>query len=328
MKRYLLTAVTLSGLIGAVAWVTLSQPQSDNAEIEGRVLATVNNRVITDVEFRQEMERRGGKLPSQYQTVEQRRALLDVMVDRQGMLLAAIEAGYDKDPVIQEQLENMMIQKLTTEVIQKHLKGVSVSEAEIKDYFEAHAESYARPARRQLALIKISLTKGASDDVIEKGRAKAEQALAEVVKIEPGVNHFAGVARNYSDDRASRYRGGVIGWLVDHPAKNYRWDASVVDAAFNLQQEGEISELIHTDTGFYILRLVQNEPERAQAFEQVRDGIEYRLLRDKRKQEKHALLASMQSGLEISVNESVLESIEPLSRPASLLATRKPPKMP
>ena len=44
------------------------------------ILALVGQTSITAAEFRQEMIRRGGALPGQYATVEQRRALLDEMI--------------------------------------------------------------------------------------------------------------------------------------------------------------------------------------------------------------------------------------------------------
>lgn len=292
------------------------------------VLATVNDVVITQNEFVKEMALRGGKIPGQYQTVEQRRALLDAMIERKAMLLAATEANYAQDPIIKRQLENMMIRKLTQDRIQGVLASLHISDEEVAQFYQNHKQDYARPARRQIAMIRISLPEKSSASYVEKSRLKMQQALDEVAALDPKIMHFSAVARKYSDERASRYRGGVVGWLVDHPAMKHKWSKQVVDAAFALQVPGELSEVIQTEDGLYVLRLVRSESASEQRLDEVRDGIARRLLQDKRKSEKQRILATLQNGLNIEVNDRVLESIQPISGQSKLVAERTPPAMP
>lgn len=315
-------------LVVAGTWGVLHYQRPSAIEESSEILARVDDQIISKADFIREMGLRGGRLPGQYQTVEQRRALLDVMLERKAMLHAASEAGYDKDPVIVKQIENMMIQKFTQETIQAHLSAVSVSDEEVETFYQSRRKEYARPARRQVALIEIPLPKNVDEQAIVKARSKAERALAEVSTLDPKINHFGALARQYSDDRASRYRGGVISWIIDHPSRTYQWDDAVLSAAFELEKPGDLSSVIQTDSGFYLVRLVRSEPAREQRLEQLHDGIANRLLQDKRKIEKARILAELQDGLNITVDQQLLSEIQPISAPAKLLATSKPPAMP
>ena len=321
---FALVAVVGIAVLGYQYWKTPMRQSVDN-EV---VLAKVNDAVITEKAFVQEMRLRGGTLPGQYHTVAQRKALLDAMIERKAMLLAASNAGYDQDPIIQRQLENMMIRKLTQDRIQGALAALHVSDEEIEQFYQDHKQDYAKPARRQVAMIKISIPKNASQEYIEKSRSKMQAAVEEVKALDPKILHFSTVARKYSDERASRYRGGVIGWLVDHPAIKHKWNKQVLDAAFSLQAEGELSDILQTQDGLYLLRLVRNQPRTEQQLDAVRDGIARHLLQEKRKQEKQRILASLQNGLDIQINEQVLEKIEPISKQPKLIADRTPPAMP
>jgi parvulin-like peptidyl-prolyl isomerase len=319
-----LTVVVGAVLLGYEYW----GQGSTQTTVDDVVVAKVNDIVITQSEFVREMELRGGKIPGQYQTVEQRRALLDAMIERKAMLLAASAADYDQDPIIRRQLENMMIRKLTQDRIQGVLASLHVGDEEVEQFYQTHKQDYARPARRQVAMIRISLPRKANESYIEKNRARMQDALSEVEALDPNILHFSGVARKYSDERASRYRGGVIGWLVDHPSMKYKWSKQIIEAAFALQVPGELSDVLQTEDGLYLLRLVRSEPASEQNLDEVRDGIARSLLQDKRKAEKQRILAALQNGLNIEVNDRALEKIQPISRKPKLVADRTPPAMP
>ena len=75
------------------------------------VLALVGQTSITDDAFRQEMIRRGGSLPGQYATIEQRRALLNEMILFEAQVERARADGYDQDPVVVALQEKAMVRR-------------------------------------------------------------------------------------------------------------------------------------------------------------------------------------------------------------------------
>lgn len=85
----------------AVVWslllvAPLASEGAPAADAGPTVLARAGEVTIDVEEFRAEMARRGGHVPGAYATVEQRRALLDEMIQSRALALAAIAAGYDR----------------------------------------------------------------------------------------------------------------------------------------------------------------------------------------------------------------------------------------
>lgn len=319
--------VLLVVMLAGAAWLWQQQHIREQIPTDDPVLASINGHSITRRQFIDEMARRGGKLPGQYQTVEQRKALLDVMVERRAMLMAATAAGYEKDPLIVRQIENMMISKLTQDRINDRLAALDVDDDEIEGFYASHKQEYDKPARRQVAMIKIAVSSKAAEQAREKARQRMDEVLEEVKQLDPKILHFGSVAREYSEERSSRYRGGVIGWLVDHSAMHYKWEKEVTEAAFGLEDVGEISPVVETEQGLYLLRLVANKPAQQQPLASLHDGIHRRLLLEKRKQEKQRIIAELQNGLKVDVNEQLLKEIAPISGQAKLIANT-PPAMP
>ena len=106
------------------------------------------------------------------------------------------------------------------------------------------------------------------------------------------------MARKYSEDRASRYVGGTIGWLVKHPNRQYKWDTSVVEAVFSLTEPGQMAPVTETENGYYLIRLVERETAAPRPFEQVKNGIRHQLMRSRGQQINQAFEADVLAGME------------------------------
>ncbi len=157
--------------------------------------------------------------------------------------------------------------------------------------------------------------------------AKAEQVLAEAGELDPEIRHFGPLARKYSDDRASRYQGGVIGWLVRHPGRESKWEREVTDAVFALREPGEIAPLIRTDKGYYLVRLVDREGSETRPLEQLAPNVRHRLLREKQARLRAELLTEVLSQVAVEVDEALLATMAPPT-PAAAEGEREPPPLP
>jgi hypothetical protein len=113
------------------------------ADVE--VLALVGETSITAASFRQEMIRRGGTLPGQYATIEQRRALLNEMILFEAQVERARADGYDQDPVVVALQEKAMVRRFQEDQLKASLANVEIGEAELRAFYDAHAGDYARP---------------------------------------------------------------------------------------------------------------------------------------------------------------------------------------
>lgn len=325
VTKTVLPVLFLALAAGGIWW---SQQQGPRQVDDVVVVASVNGIEITREEFLQEMAKRGGSLPGQYQTVEQRRALLDSLLERKALVEGALLSGYDQDPEIVARYEDMLARKFRENMLKLRLEAVTVSDQEVEEFYEQHKEDYARPARRQVALIHVAVPGKANEEAWAKKAATMDEVLAAVQELPVETRHFGLVARKYSDDRSSRYRGGVIGWLVEHPSRDYKWDMQVIEAAFALQETGQISAPLKTDDGYYLVRLVQKQDASLQPLDRLREGLRNRLLTEKRRELQRNVMDEIHRGMEIEVNEPVLAAIEPLSGEKVASDRRTPPAIP
>ena len=75
------------------------------------------------------------------------------------------------------------------------------------------------------------------------------QELVKTLRQDP--TQFAKVARDQSEDPITAESGGDLGWVI-----RYQLDTVRSDAVFALTTPGQISDVLDTDSGFYIFKLV------------------------------------------------------------------------
>jgi len=87
----------------------------------------------------------------------------------------------------------------------------------------------------------------APDPTLDPGHAKASAARARIAR----GQSFAAVAKELSDDTRTKARGGYLGW---RSATSVVGGPEVAEAVKNLK-DGEVSEVITTDRGFYVVTI-------------------------------------------------------------------------
>ena len=141
---------------------------------------------------------------------------------------------------------------------------VELAEGAAQDYYNEHQSSYAQEDKRKVAHILVAF----NDD--EAAAKKKAQAL--LTKIELGAD-FAEVAKTSSDDTFSGENGGELDWL-----EKDIMDPAFEAAAFALVNDGDVTtELVRSDFGFHIIKLLAVQPGKVKAFADVKESIETRL---------------------------------------------------
>lgn len=102
--------------------------------------------------------------------------------------------------------------------------------------------------------VKISiLTKAKTGDAAADAAAKAE--LENIYQeIKSGKTTYEKAVQLYSDDQASKTRGGDIGWLLDNEISRANVGDEFVDAAMNLEV-GEYSGVVSTPSDWVIIKV-------------------------------------------------------------------------
>ena len=152
-------------------------------------------------------------------------------------------------------------------------KGIKVSDADTKKYYDEHQNKYgARPRvfARQIMLTTEPEAKSVAD------------------KIKKGGN-FEDLAKQLSKDQETAPKGGDIGLVT--PGK---LDPALEKAVFSLK-EGETSPIVKTAKGFYILKAERVASSKEKSYEEMKKSIENLIMREK--------VNKAVSDLKVEVNE-------------------------
>jgi peptidyl-prolyl cis-trans isomerase D len=156
--------------------------------------------------------------------------------------------------------------------------GIQIPESELKSYYQQNLASYQLPEKVRASHILLK-TEGKSPAESEKIKAKATALLLQVRK---GAD-FAQLAKNNSEDTVSAVNGGDLGAFA-RGAMVPEFD----QAAFGLDV-GAISDLVKTQFGYHIIKIVEKQPAHTQTFEEVENLIRPTLLQRKAEQKAQEL---------------------------------------
>ena len=156
-------------------------------------------------------------------------------------------AGATRQEALTELRKAMLIEKVRDAVMKE--KGVTVSDEEVKAWYEQNRDLTRRPDTMHLKQIFIQADKTRKDIRDEAARKRADDAFK---RIQSGQS-FEGVAKAVSD---GRYKDNGGDWGV-RPVKEF--PEFIVEAA-NKMQPGEVSKPIKSEHGFHILKLIEVVP--------------------------------------------------------------------
>jgi hypothetical protein len=290
-------------------------------------IARVGDRYIDADDIVAEMRRRGGERGGLFQDAAARRALLDDLLLQQVLADAARAAGLDQEPETRRVVEQLLIGRYLEGNLRRTQRSLAVGSDEVSRYYAEHADDYAVPARRRVAMLRIDVVRDAPDDAWIAAEARAADAVRRTRALQPAVADFGPLAIEYSSDSSSRYRGGSLGWLTDSRRDSYSFDPALRDLAFALTAPGEFSGVVRGADGVYVARLIELQPARPRPLPELRAGIEQMLLQRRQQDADRKFREDALAAADIEVHEGRLAAIAPLGAPARTEPT-PPPAVP
>ncbi len=142
---------------------------------------------------------------------------------------------------------------------------ITLSEADIEAYYDLHKSDYQRPERRKVAHI---LVQGDSDQAQQK-------AAAILAELENGAD-FGRLAAEKSDDSFSAKNNGELEWV-----ERGVMDPAFDEAAFALTKEAPLSELVQSQFGYHIIKLIDIEESESVTFAEVKAQVKEAVQKEK-----------------------------------------------
>ena len=149
------------------------------------------------------------------------------------------------------------------------IPGVTVTDDEIQQYYNQHTDQYKVPERVHVRHILVKTPPPGPDGKVDQKALNAARAKAEGLlnQIKNGAS-FEELAKKNSDDPGSAQKGGEL------PA--FQKGAMVPEfeqAAFALQNKGQLSGLVKSTYGFHIIQLIDKQPAHTKSLDEVKADI-------------------------------------------------------
>lgn len=304
--------------------------QQQKPKDDPSVVATVNGEVISRVDFEHELSRESQAMegaaprsPEQIQPYKQ--TLLETLIERLVLLQAAREAqvqvsadevdrrvlaltseypaGTFDTALAQSQTsrtelarrtrEQLIVERLLTDHV---FSRVAVTEEQIRRVYDENPDAWVEPEQVH------------AQQIVVKGLDEAkrlQQLLWQGKK-------FPELARRYSLSPDARV-GGDLGFF-----KRGELPPAFDDAIFRLSA-GQVSEVVSTDYGFHLFKLVEKRPSKKRELAEVRSVIEGKLLTTLRSERQASYVKQLRDKAQVKVNDAVLVSVT--GRPLSAAST-------
>ena len=179
---------------------------------------------------------------------------------------AEIRAAYEKNKSKYQVPERRVVRYALVDVNQIR-QNLQVSDDMLKLQYQANIQQYQVPNRVHVEHI-LFMTVGKTDAEVEEVKKKAEDVLKQVKK----GGKFEDLAKKYSEDPGSKDKGGDLSWITQGQTV-----PEFEKTAFSLGP-GQVSELVKTQYGFHIIKVLEKETAHTKPFEEVKDSLRAPLL--------------------------------------------------
>lgn len=224
--------------------------------------------------------------------------LLDRLRDAVNAQLVGREAmarGLDRAPDVAEAVkryrEDRMLAVLYDEYV---LKGLTVSEDEMRAYYAEHEKQLTAPGKRKVSHLVVRTKEEA-----EALRAEAEAGAA-----------FADLVKQHSIDKTTANKGGDLGWIAKSDAKGEL-------AAVMSLEEGAVSEPIESRYGWHLFLVTAIAPPQPMAFHEAKAEIQKKVLEKKQRAKRSEWVAKLRSEAKISISDPAIRKFVESNTPKS-----------
>jgi peptidyl-prolyl cis-trans isomerase D len=179
---------------------------------------------------------------------------------------AAIKAAYEKNKAKYQVPEKRVVRYAIVDVNQVR-QNLQVTDDQLQAQYKKNIQDYQVPNRVHVQHILL-MTVGKTDAEVEEIKKKAQDILNQAKK----SANFEDLAKKYSEDPGTKDKGGDLGWIVQGQTV-----AEFEKVAFSLPK-GSVSDLVKTQYGFHIIKIIDKETAHTKTFDEVKDSIRAPLL--------------------------------------------------
>lgn len=180
---------------------------------------------------------------------------------------ALLKEGISIEDYKREMREQLIILKIVNREVKSK---ISVSDKDVEGYYESHKSVFRLPESIRIGYVNVTVKSSDSEDDIQK-------ALRKINNIRRDLNNNVSISdlkRRYSDSRDIHFVSD-LGFV-----KKGDLMPELEDPAF-VMKEGEISDVIKTSAGFYIIKKIEVNKTEYRSMNEVKDSIKDAVFQEK-----------------------------------------------
>jgi len=233
---------------------------------EDRIVAIINDEVITESELKNKNDFSYIKLSY---LIEKKLQLQTAK--KRGITVQQEEISSFKEIISEEEKKDALEQLTIFKLLNKDIKSrISINDKELEEYYILNKELFILPEEVRVGYVFIPIKPSDSPENINLSQKKINDILSDL-KINTSLK-----------DISTRYNGSIDVQVIDDLGSIKRGDLlkELDIAAFSLR-EGEISDVIYTSSGFYILKVLEKKSLKYKTFEDLTDLIREKVFQEK-----------------------------------------------
>ena len=178
-------------------------------------------------------------------------------------------------------------------------QSIQISDGQLKDQYQQNIQQYQVPNQVHVQHI-LFRTAGRPDAEVEEIKKRAEDVLQQARK---GAK-FDELAKKYSEDPGSKDKGGDLSWI-----RQGQTVPEFEKTAFSLAP-GQISDLVKTEYGFHIIKVLEKQTAHTKPFDEVKDSLRTPLMLS----EADRQAADTADQLSLAIRKSSRASLDDLAK--------------
>jgi len=259
-------------------------PAVDNSP----VIARFDGQTFTQQDVQRELDRLNRRSRQALQDPDRLKQFVENHVLARLIYGEGQKLGYDKDPEVERQVNDLRRRLVIQKVMQSH-QSTPVSDEEVKAYYDAHPEEFTTDR------VKAS-------HILVKDEATAKDIKA---KLDADPSKFEEIAKEQSIDKSNASKGGDLGYFG-----RGRMVKEFEDAAFALDKDGQVSDIVQTRFGYHIIKRTGRENGAPKPFDEVKSQIRVRLINEKRRTQTEDFLQQLKKNANLTIDEKALSGVQ------------------
>ena len=192
------------------------------------------------------------------------------------------EAALKSAGMTVDTLKDQIRQQLVTNKLMETLAAnQTVSDAEIKTYYDKNKSQFAQKAQKRASHILFKPT----------DKATAAKVLKQ---LQTGTITFAAAAKKYSVDTATASKGGDLGWPTSAYVPEFQ-------AALDKLSKGQRSGLVQSTYGWHIIVVTDTRPAKQSTLAEVKTQIQQIILQQRKADAYQKFLEQLRASAKIQV---------------------------